>query len=114
MIHPKRFAAVLDEPAPPRETSNPYKDVIMSERDGPAYLRSAKWKKKREQALERADHRCQVCNSPHELQVHHRTYEHWGNERLTDLTVLCRSCHCIFHGGGRILGLYYEEGDVVV
>lgn len=107
------YPSVLTEPPPRPQASNPYKDVLMSERDGPAYLRSEKWKAKRQEALEGADHRCQVCNSPHELEVHHRTYEHWGNEQPGDLTVLCRTCHCLFHAGGRILGLYVEEDAVL-
>lgn len=103
------YGTSLEEPAPPRSTSNPYRDVLMSEREGPKYMQSAKWQAKREAAIVAADHRCQVCNSPHELQAHHRTYERWGNEQPGDITVLCRTCHCLFHGGGRILGLYVEE-----
>ncbi len=35
------------------------------------------------------------------LNVHHKTYEHRGNEspdHLDDLQVLCRKCHMIAHG----------------
>jgi len=113
-LHKLGYGTTLKEP--PREpphVSNPYADVLMEESGARAYYRTEKWRKKRAAALERSDHRCQVCNSPHELQVHHRTYEHWGNERPKDLTVLCRTCHCLFHGGGRILGLYYEEEGLV-
>jgi replicative DNA helicase len=49
------------------------------------------------QALSRAGHRCQVCNSPDKLDVHHRTYERVGQEQLDDLTVLCDRCHGLFH-----------------
>ena len=27
------------------------------------------------------------------IEVHHRTYENWGNEQHGDLTALCRDCH---------------------
>lgn len=60
------------------------------------YLRSATWRSKRIAALERAGQRCQVCNSPDKLQVHHRTYERLGNELPEDLTVLCDDCHTLF------------------
>lgn len=61
------------------------------------YLQSAHWKQIRLQALDEAGHRCQLCNSPQQLNVHHRTYERRGEELLGDLTVLCRSCHSRFH-----------------
>lgn len=79
-----------------------------------AYLISPEWRQKRALALQWADDRCQVCNSPHDLQVHHRTYERVGNEDLADLTVLCLECHDLFHMGGRILGLAAEEEGLVV
>jgi hypothetical protein len=62
------------------------------------YLRSPHWRETRERALERAGHRCQVCNSEQRLDVHHRTYERIGAEEPGDLTVLCRRCHDLFHG----------------
>jgi 5-methylcytosine-specific restriction endonuclease McrA len=64
------------------------------------YLESAEWKAKRRGALERADHRCQVCYSKRRLQVHHRTYARVGEERDADLTVLCTRCHRLFHEKG--------------
>ncbi len=32
------------------------------------------------------------------LDVHHKTYERLGEERMEDLAVLCRSCHGVVHG----------------
>ena len=61
------------------------------------YLDSSEWRAKRELALERAGHRCQVCNLATRLDVHHRTYENLGVEDVGDLTVLCRECHEAFH-----------------
>lgn len=61
------------------------------------YLRSEHWLRVRREALARAAHRCQVCNTDKALDVHHRTYERLGAERPADLTVLCRRCHDIFH-----------------
>ena len=77
------------------------------------YLQSEAWQRRREIALTWADHACQVCNSPHDLVVHHRTYERVGCDDPADLTVLCSYCHDLFHAGGRISGLYTEESAVI-
>lgn len=61
------------------------------------YLQTPEWQEMRRFALEAAGHRCQVCNSAKSLQVHHRTYERRGHEDLQDLTVLCKSCHELYH-----------------
>jgi 5-methylcytosine-specific restriction endonuclease McrA len=66
------------------------------------YLESPEWQKRRKQALDHAEHRCQVCNSSKRLDVHHRTYERVERERPRDLTVLCRRCHEMFHGKGKV------------
>ncbi|MCK9328065.1 MAG: hypothetical protein M0P69_21395 [Bacteroidales bacterium] len=65
--------------------------------DYQSYLSSSWWKDRREKALDLAKHRCQLCNSPEDLQVHHRTYERIGAELPEDLTVLCKPCHYWFH-----------------
>lgn len=67
------------------------------------YLRSPEWKARRKEALARAEEACQICGSPRDLHVHHRTYERVGCERPSDLTVLCGDCHHHFHAG--------DEGD---
>ncbi len=63
------------------------------------YLRSTHWKDVRRQVLMRDKHRCVDCGSRGLLQVHHLTYDRLGNERMTDLTTLCRSCHRRLHRG---------------
>ena len=62
-----------------------------------AYLQGAAWAIRRGIALELAMGRCAVCNTDDGLDVHHRTYERFGNESIADLTVLCRTCHTLFH-----------------
>jgi 5-methylcytosine-specific restriction endonuclease McrA len=62
-----------------------------------AYLRTDHWIKTREEALDRALHRCALCNTDSNLHVHHRTYERLGAELPSDLTVLCADCHRKFH-----------------
>ncbi len=61
------------------------------------YIRSGAWYRKRYGALQRAENRCQVCNSPEQLQVHHRSYQNLGSEKPSDLVVLCECCHKLFH-----------------
>ncbi len=64
------------------------------------YLKTDYWKEVTDQVKKRAGWKCQICNSPHDLQAHHRTYDHRGKEldHLTDLICTCRRCHGIFHG----------------
>ena len=62
------------------------------------YLQTAEWQTLRRIKMETAGHRCQVCNSDAgPLEIHHRTYERRGKERMDDLTVLCRRCHQVHH-----------------
>lgn len=65
-----------------------------------AYLQSEQWQSLRVQVLTNAGYRCQVCNNPDGLDVHHRTYERAGNEQLGDLIALCDRCHTMFHEQG--------------
>jgi hypothetical protein len=66
------------------------------------YLATCEWNETRTAARKRAGERCQVCYSDGPLDVHHRTYERRGAEHDTDLTVLCRKCHELFHRFGRL------------
>lgn len=79
-----------DQPESPAKT-------VSGRVDYHAYLRSQAWRDKRAAAIRRAGGRCQMCYRQGPLEVHHRTYERLGNERDEDLTVLCRSCHQLFH-----------------
>lgn len=66
------------------------------------YLDSEGWKAKRDMVRQYWDNRCALCNAEGELHVHHRTYERRGNERLTDLILLCKDCHSKFHDKGAV------------
>jgi len=61
------------------------------------YLQTEHWKNKRLLKLSQADNKCQVCNSPDNLHVHHRVYGNLFAENDNDLIVLCGSCHQLFH-----------------
>jgi ssDNA-binding Zn-finger/Zn-ribbon topoisomerase 1 len=62
------------------------------------YLKSSAWEDKRIDALNYAEYKCQICyRNDIPLHVHHRTYERFKQERISDLVVLCRDCHAKFH-----------------
>lgn len=68
----------------------PYKD----------YLQTKHWKNIKEKALKRFHSRCSLCNTnKQEIHIHHRTYEHRGEEQfyMGDLIALCKDCHKKFH-----------------
>jgi 5-methylcytosine-specific restriction endonuclease McrA len=64
------------------------------------YRLTPEWQTKRTQALSRAGHRCQTCGcrcGDVRLDVHHNTYERYGDESIFDLIVLCARCHARLH-----------------
>jgi 5-methylcytosine-specific restriction endonuclease McrA len=63
------------------------------------YRLTPEWQAKRTFALARAGYRCQICSAhDRRLDVHHNTYDRYGQESLFDLVVLCDRCHALFHG----------------
>ena len=58
-----------------------------------AYLKSPKWKSKREAVLRRDGYICKACESRQATQVHHLTYQHWRDEPLFELVAVCKPCH---------------------
>lgn len=61
------------------------------------HLKTPYWKEIRQRALQNAKYRCQLCYGANSLNVHHRTYDNLGHEQISDLTVLCKSCHESHH-----------------
>jgi 5-methylcytosine-specific restriction endonuclease McrA len=61
------------------------------------YMKSEEWQAKREKVLIFWGRRCALCNSPDNVQVHHRTYDRLGQELITDLIPLCKVCHDRHH-----------------
>ncbi len=57
------------------------------------YLNSPYWKAKREQRLKIDNYKCVDCESPNNLQVHHKTYVRLRHELMDDLVTLCERCH---------------------
>jgi hypothetical protein len=65
----------------------------------PQYLLTEHWHGMRREALAFARYRCTRCEREDgPLDVHHRTYDRKGQERPSDLLVLCRPCHAREHG----------------
>ena len=61
------------------------------------YLKSEAWAKRRSLVLKRARGVCEGCAEQNPTEVHHRSYEHVGNEFLFELVALCHSCHDRLH-----------------
>lgn len=62
------------------------------------YLRSPEWKALARQARERAGHRCECCGAAAE-HVHHVRYpKRLSDDAISNLLVLCASCHAKQHG----------------
>ncbi|RKY08529.1 MAG: hypothetical protein DRP56_04010 [Planctomycetota bacterium] len=57
------------------------------------YLCSQWWGCVRRAKIREVGHKCEKCGFKHEIEVHHKTYERLGDERLSDLEVLCARCH---------------------
>lgn len=63
------------------------------------YLQSAEWEYIKKLKFKQNGYVCNGCgNTRNKLEVHHNTYERIGMELLTDLYVLCSSCHENIHG----------------
>jgi len=89
---PKRFRALekhISEEAKERLREMPYQEFL-----GTIY-----WDIVRRYVLWKRKFICELCKSNGELNVHHKTYDHRGEEYLflEDLIVLCQPCHAKFH-----------------
>jgi hypothetical protein len=64
------------------------------------HLNSDQWKDLRYLALIRDNFTCQDCNrkvTSDTAHCHHLTYSNLGSENLSDVVILCRSCHIERH-----------------
>ncbi len=67
------------------------------------YIQSETWKARAEDAKNKAGFRCQLCGVSGflvPLNAHHNNYKRLGNERESDITVLCQPCHEKVHAAG--------------
>jgi len=89
---PQRFRALerhISKEAKERLKEMPYEEFL-----GTIY-----WDIVRRYVLWKRKFICGLCNSDGQLNVHHKTYDHRGEEYLflEDLIVLCQPCHAKFH-----------------
>lgn len=63
------------------------------------YLKSEKWAKIRQQKALEQNYTCEKCGKVVKkgFHIHHKTYERFTNEPLTDLMFLCKDCHNSLH-----------------
>lgn len=61
------------------------------------YLQSPHWRRIRIQYRQSHPWLCGVCGATELLELHHKTYERIGSERLDDLIPLCAQCHPLVH-----------------
>lgn len=58
------------------------------------YIGSAKWRNIRKALFKMRGKKCESCGyGSATLEVHHLTYDRFGNENLADLKILCKPCH---------------------
>ena len=62
------------------------------------YEQTPEWRQRQQLKIKIANNKCEKCNSHNKLQVHHLSYEHYGDESINELIVLCKKCHTIAHG----------------
>ena len=78
---------------PPKSHGN----MWMSKQEKLTYFASPKWKSMRQLILSRDNHQCQSCGAKSSLEIHHITYENFGDEDISQLVSLCRDCHQEIH-----------------
>jgi hypothetical protein len=101
----QRFAAVREAEINARIRTQAHRLYELRTMPYSDYLKTPEWKERRSHHLLSADYCCQVCsrsrNPENPLEVHHNTYERRGGECFSDLLVLCRECHSMYHEKGR-------------
>lgn len=54
---------------------------------------------------------CELCGSGEKLRVHHHTYKRVGSEKISDLALVCNSCHARIHfKNGKKINLSFLRG----
>lgn len=71
------------------------------------YLQSPEWAAKREVALEGSEHKCCICGTTEPLQVHHLEYTEFEGKDVSQVRVLCKSCHEKVHASAQYITRRY-------
>lgn len=65
------------------------------------------WEERKCQVIERDGERCHNCSQLKSLHLHHiKPLSKGGNNKITNLKLLCEHCHSKVHGGRYILGTF--------
>lgn len=75
------------------------------------HLASEKWQRIRRKVLERAKNLCEGCLERAATQVHHKSYDHLGEEFMFELLALCQECHERLHPSAEALNISDDEPD---
>lgn len=77
------------------ETCRPFcYDGHMFTEEYKRYIKSERWKRKRQQVFAHYGRRCYACRKRARiLHVHHRSYRNLTREPMSDLIPLCQPCH---------------------
>jgi 5-methylcytosine-specific restriction endonuclease McrA len=93
----KYLICAIDNPC--YRTNNPDFDfdnsLFIEDTNYKSFLRSQYWQFVRLKVLDRDNCQCSKCGNTSMLEVHHKSYEHHGDELnyLGDLITLCKWCH---------------------
>ncbi len=77
------------------------------------YLQSDHWKRTKERYYAVRKRECWVCGTDRQIDLHHKTYDNIGRERIPDLVPLCRLHHGQFHQENGIADLKRSTGRFV-
>lgn len=61
------------------------------------HIASSRWRATRKRFLATCNGKCEGCGSTAGLHVHHATYRRFGDERVSDLRLVCQKCHAAIH-----------------
>lgn len=82
-----------------KRVNDAYESLIeeFNNMDYPTYLRTKHWVLFKEEALKKANFKCQSCNtSDRILSLYHNNYDKRGRETFDDVIVLCENCYTKF------------------
>ncbi len=66
------------------------------------YLRHPKYRAVRQEAIDRAGGKCEMCRLAAVTEAHHLRYPAWGTfDTVDNLLAVCHECHCDIHGTER-------------
>ena len=83
---------------------------------GDNYLSSNHWKNMRKVIYDKYKGKCTKCHksfSPNKMHVHHLTYKRIGNEKESDLILLCEKCHSLVHQLKRESRKKNQQKDII-